>query len=164
MPSNAAVLEQLKNEAIYGKEALARVVPLLKSALGAAFEFGSDALALFHGTVTALAAGGEIRTNGGVKIYAVHVQQQATATQDVVVRFFNTSTASTALTTTAYGTSKDALSVPCGMTGGSKTIVLLPNALEFQTAASYAVVSAAALDTAAVATSAPTVTVLYAPI
>ena len=163
MPINAAVLDQLRNESIYGKEALARVAALLKSEVGGGFELGSDALAIFHGTVTALAAGGEIRTNGGVKIYAVHVDSPAGATQDVVVRFFNTSTASTALTTTAYGTSKEALSIPCAQTK-SKTAVLMPNGTEFQTAASYAVVQAAALDTAANATAAPTVTVLYANI
>ena len=163
MPLNAAVLSQFQNEGIYGKEAEHRVSAFLKTELGAGFEAGSDALQIFHGTVTALAAGGEIRTNGGVKIYAVHVDSPTGATQDVVVRFFNTSTASTALTTTAYGTSKDALSIPCAQTK-SKTVVLMPNGTEFQTAASYAVVQAGALDTAANATAAPTVTVLYANI
>src|SRR5437667_9778766 len=143
MATNAATLSQLQADSQYGTESLSRVIALLKQEVGGQLEAGSDALQIFRGTVTALAAGGEIRTNGGVKIYAVHVESTTTSTQDVVVRLFNTSTGSTALTTTAYGTSKDALSVPCASGGKSKTIVLLPNGTEFQTAASYAVVQAA---------------------
>lgn len=163
MPLNAAVLAQLQNESIYGKEALTRVIPLLKEALGASFEFGSDALQIFHGTATALAAGGEIRTNGGVKVYAVHVDSPTGATQDVIVRFFNTSTGSTALTTTGLSNGFMRLDIPCDQTK-SKTVVLLPNGLEFRTAASYAVVTQADASAAANATAAPTVTVLYANI
>lgn len=163
MPLNAAVLSQLQNEAIYGKEALARVIPLLKDSVGAGFEAGSDALQVFHGSVTALAAGGEIRTNGGVKIYAVHIDSPAGATQDVLVRFFNTSTGSIALTTTSFSSAIKKMDLPCDQTK-SKTYVLLPNGTEFATACSYAVVNNAAADTAANATAAPTVTVLYAPI
>jgi len=160
MPTNAAVLEQLKNEAQYGKESLSRVIPLLKSALGAAFEFGSDALQVFHGTVTALAAGGEIRTNAGVNIYAIHADSPAAATQNVLVRVFNTSTGGIALTTTGFTASAEMIGVGVA-SGKSKTVVFLPQGTEFQTGASYAVVDAANLNTAAVAGSAPTVTILY---
>ena len=162
MPLNAAVLEQLKNEGIYGKESLARVIPLLKESVGAGFEVDKgDNLLVFHGTATALAAGGEIRTNGGVNIYAIHVDSPAAATQNVLVRVFNTSTGGTALTTTGFTTSEEMLAVGVNA-GKSKTVVLLPQGAEFQTAASYAVVDADALNTAAVAGSAPTVTILYA--
>jgi len=161
MASNAAVLNQLQADAQYGKESLSRVIALLKQEVGGQFEAGTDALQIFRGSVTALAAGGEIRTNGAIKVYAVHVESPSGATQDVVVRMFNTSTGSTALTTTAYGTSKEVIAVPCLQTK-SKTAVYLPNGLEFSAAASYAVVQAAALDTAANATAAPIVTVLYA--
>jgi hypothetical protein len=160
MPTNSAILSQLQNEAIYGKESLARIIPLLKDSVGAGFAAGTDDLKIFHGTVTALAAGGEIVTNAGVRVFAVHVDSPAASTTDVVVRMFNTSTASTALTTTAYGTSKEVISIPCLQTK-SKTAVFLPDGLEFSAAASYAVVSASALDTAAAVGAAPTVTVLY---
>jgi len=164
MPTNAAVLEQLKNEAQYGKESLSRVIPLLKSALGAAFEFGSDALQIFHGSVTAAAAGGEIRTNGGIKVYAVHVDSPAGATGDVIVKFFNTSTATILLTTTGLSSGFSRLEVPVAATK-SRTVVLLPtDAKEFQTAASYAVVKQSDASTAAIAGDAPTVTILYANI
>jgi hypothetical protein len=160
MPTNAAVLSQLQNEAIYGKEALARIIPLLRDAVGAGFEAGSDALQVFHGTVTALAAGGEIRTNAGVNIYAIHVDSPAAATQDVLVRVFNTSTGGIALTTTGFTASAEMIGLGCAKTK-SKTAVYLPQGVEFQTGASYAVVDAANLNTAAVAGSAPTVTILY---
>lgn len=160
MPTNAATLAQLAADAQYEKESLAQIVAYIKKEIGGRLEAGNEILTVFRGSVTALAAGGEIRTNGGVKIYAVHIQSPAAATQDVVARFFNTSTGSTALTTTAYGTSKDALSLPCQATK-SKTFFMLPAGLEFQTAASYAVVTQAALDTAANATAAPVVTVVY---
>ncbi len=151
------------NEGIYGKESEGRLAAYLKSELGGGFEAGSDALQIFHGTATALAAGGEIRTNGGVKIYAVHVASPAAATQAVVVRFFNTSTATALLTTTGNSSGFYRLDIPCDA-AGSQTVMLLPNSLAFQTAASYGVVGAADGTTAAVAGSAPTVTVLYANI
>lgn len=167
MPLNAAVLDQLRNEGIYGKESLARVAQFLKTELGAGFEVGSDALLMFHGTATALAAGGEIRTNGGVRIYAVHVDSPSGATQDVIVRFFNTSTGSTALTTTGLSNGFARLDIPCQQTK-SKTVILFPNnnpsSNEFQTACSYAVVTQADATAAANATAAPTVTVLYSNI
>jgi hypothetical protein len=160
MPTNAAILGQLQNEAIYGKESLARIIPLLRDAVGAGFEAGTDALLIAHGTVTALAAGGDIRTNAAARVYAVHVDSPAASTTDVVVRMFATSTGGIALTTTAYGTCKEVVSIPCLQTK-SKTAVFLPNGLEFSAALSYAVVSASALDTAAAAGAAPTVTILY---
>jgi len=163
MATNAGVLAQLANEGIYGKEALARLAAVMKDEIGGGFEAGSDALQIFHGSVTALAAGGEIRTNGGVKIYAVHVDSPAAATQDVIVRFFNTSTGSIALTTTSFSNAATTMDLPCMQTK-SKTYLMLPNGTEFQTAASYAVVQRAQADTAANATAAPTVTVLYANI
>jgi hypothetical protein len=163
MPTNAAVLSQFMNEGIYGKEAEHRLAAVLKTELGAGFEAGSDALQIFHGTATALAAGGEIRTNGGVKIYAVHMDSPAAATQDVIARFFNTSTASALLTTTGNSSGFYRLDVPCDK-GKSQTVLLMPNSLAFQTAASYAVVQQGDGTTAAVAGSAPTVTVLYANI
>jgi hypothetical protein len=162
MPTNAAVLSQLMNEGIYGKESLARIIPWLRDALGAGFEAGSDALQIFHGSVTALAAGGEIRTNGAVKIYAVHIDSPSGSTTDVVVKFFNTSTASTALTTTSASNGKEALAIKC-IQKQSATVVFLPQSpVVFDAAASYAVVSATSEDSAAAAGAAPTVTVLYA--
>ena len=160
MPTNAAVLSQLANEGIYGKESLARAMAFVRSEIGGGFAAGTDDLQVFHGSVTALAAGGEIRTNGAVRVFLVHVDSPAASTTDVVVRLFNTSTASTGLTTTAYGTSKEVISVPCLQTK-SKTAIFLPDGLEFSAAASYAVVSASALDTAAAAGAAPTVTVPF---
>jgi hypothetical protein len=160
MATNAGILYQLANEGVYGKESLSRVAALLKSEVGGGFEAGSDALQIFHGTVTALAAGGEIRTNAGVNIYAIHVDSPAAATQNVLVRVFNTSTGGIALTTTGFTASAEMLAVGCNA-GKSKTAVFLPQGAEFQTGASYAVVDAANLNTAAVAGSAPTVTILY---
>src|SRR5262245_38625756 len=162
MATNAAVLAQLMNEGIYGKESLHRVAAFLKSELGGTFEAGTDALQIFHGSVTALAAGGEIRTNGPVKLYAVHIDSPTASTTDVVVKFFNTSTASTALTTTSASNGKEALAIKC-IQKQSATVVFLPqNPVVFDAAASYAVVSATSEDSAAAAGAAPTVTVLYA--
>jgi hypothetical protein len=148
------------NESIYNGESMARVVPFLREQLGAGFEAGTDALNIFHGTVTALAAGGDVRTNAAAKVYAVHISSPSASTTDVVVRLFNTSTGGIALTTTAYGTCAEAIAVKCVQTK-SRTAVFLPNGTEFGSALSYAVVSASALDTAAAAGAAPTVTILY---
>ena len=162
MPLNAAVLGQLANEGIYGKESLARILPLLKDSVGANFELPpGDNLQIFHGSVTAAAAGGEIRTNGGIVVYAVHVDSPAGATNEVIVKFFNTSTATILLTTTGLSSGFARLAIPVASTK-SRTVVLLPtNTTEFQTAASYAVVKASDESTAAIAGDAPTVTVLY---
>jgi hypothetical protein len=165
MATNAAILKQLESMASYKNESLSRAIPILKQLLGAEFEQSSDKLNLFTSTVTALAAGGDIITNAGAKVYMVHVESPSTATAtttgDVVVRVFNTSTGGIALTTTGYGTCAEAIAVKC-TAQKSKTVVLLPRNTEYNSALSYGVVQAAALDTAAAAANAPTVTILYA--
>src|SRR5690349_12805261 len=165
MATNAAILQQLEGQARYSNESLSRVIPILKQLLGAEFEQTSDKLNLFTSNVTALAAGGDIVTNAGVKVYMVHVESPSTATAtttgDVVVRVFNTSTGGIALTTTGYGTCKEALAVKC-QGKKSRTVINIPRDSQFDAGLSYAVVQAAALDTAAVSTNAPTVTILYA--
>lgn len=160
MATNAAILSQWANEAIYNGESMARVVPFLREQLGAGFEVGSDALNIFHGVVTALAAGGDVRTNAAAQVYAVHISSPAASTTDIVVRMFNTSTGGIALTTTAYGTCAEAIAIKV-VQKLSKTAVFVPKGTEFGSALSYAVVSASALDTAAAAGAAPTVTILY---
>jgi hypothetical protein len=160
MPTNAATLNQLMADAQYSKESLSQVIKVLKQEVGGRFEAGVDGLQIFRGSVTALAAGGEIRTNGGVRIYAIHVESPAAATQDVYVRVFNTSTGGIALTTTGWTACLEAIGLKCAATK-SKTAVFLPSGTEFALAASYAVVDAATLNTAAVAGSAPNVTILY---
>lgn len=165
MASNAGILKQLEALAQYKNESLSRAIPVLKSLLGAEFEQSSDKLNIFTSTVTALAAGGDIITNAGAKVYLVHVESPSTATAqttgDVVVRVFNTSTGGIALTTTAYGTSLEAVALKC-VGQKSATAILLPRTTQFNTGLSYAVVQAAALDTAAAAANAPTVTIVYA--
>ena len=165
MATNAGILKQLEAQAQYGQESLSRAIPVLKQLLGAEFEQTTDKLNIFTSTVTALAAGGDIITNAGAKVYMVHVESPSTAsastTGDVVVRVFNTSTGGTALTTTAFGTSLEAVAIKC-TARKSKTALLFPRNTEFNTGLSYAVVRADALDTAAVAANAPTVTILYA--
>src|SRR5437762_1715426 len=115
MATNAAILRQLEAQAQYSNESLSRAIPVLKQLLGAEFEQTSDKLNLFTSTVTALAAGGDIITNAGAKVYMVHVESPSTAsnstTSDVVVRVFNTSTGGIALTTTGYGTSMEAIAI-----------------------------------------------------